>query len=68
MSITYYLRTKSTAIKYSSEVFRAYVYFRNPKGEDVTFYRVSNAVFADHKETRRSSQGYLFILFRGLIN
>ena len=43
------------AIKYSGEAFRVYVYFRNPKGEDVTFYRVSNTVFADYKETRWSS-------------
>jgi hypothetical protein len=40
------------AIKYSAKVFRAYIYFRNPKGEDVTFYGVSNIVFADNKETR----------------
>ena len=51
-AIAYCLRTKSTAIKYSSEVFKAYIYFRNPKGEDITFYRVSNTVFADYKDTR----------------
>ena len=43
------------AIKYSGEVFRAYIYFRNPKGEDVTFYRASDAAFADNKDTRWSS-------------
>jgi hypothetical protein len=43
------------AIKYSGEVFRAHVYFRNPKGEDITFYGASNIVFTDYKETRRSS-------------
>ena len=43
------------AIKYSGEAFRAHVYFRNPKGEDITFYGASNAAFADYKETRRSS-------------
>jgi len=43
------------AIKYSSEVFRVYVYFRNPKGEDITFYGASNIAFTDYKETRRSS-------------
>ena len=67
-AITYCLRTKSTAIKYSGEVFGAYVYFRNPEGEDVTFYGASNVAFVDYIETRRSSQGYLFMLFRGLID
>ena len=43
------------AIKYSGEAFRAHVYFRNPKGEDVTFYGASNAVFTDDRETRQSS-------------
>jgi hypothetical protein len=43
------------AIKYSGEAFGVYIYFRNPKGEDVTFYGVSNIVFMDYKETRRSS-------------
>jgi len=43
------------AIKYSGEVFGAYIYFRNPKEEDITFYRASNAVFMDYKDTRRSS-------------
>ena len=61
-------RIKSTAIKYSSEVFRAYVYYRNLEEEDVTFYGASDAAFADDKETRRSSQGYLFMLFGGLID
>ena len=67
-AIAYCLRTKSTAIKYSGEANRVYIYFRNPKGEDVTFYKTSDAAFADHTETRWSSQGYLFILFKGLID
>jgi len=67
-AISYSLRIKSTAIKYSGEAFRAHVYYRNPKGEDVTFYGASNAAFADNKETRRSSQGYLFMLFGGPID
>ena len=50
--ITYYLKIKSIAIKYSSKVFRVYIYFINPKGEDITFYRISNIVFIDYKETR----------------
>ena len=67
-AIAYYLRTKSTAIEYSSEAYGAHVYFKNPEGEDVTFYRASDAAFADHKDTRRSFQGYLFMLFGGLID
>jgi hypothetical protein len=43
------------AIEYSGEAFGAYVYFRNPEGEDITFYGVSDVAFTDHKETRRSS-------------
>ena len=43
------------AIKYSGEAFGVYVYFRNPEGEDITFYGASDAAFADYKETRRSS-------------
>ena len=54
-TIAYCLRTKSIAIKYSGEAFRAHVYFRNPKGEDITFYRASNVAFADHIETKQSS-------------
>ena len=34
----------------------------------MTFYGASDAAFADHKETRRSSQGYLFTLFNGLVD
>ena len=67
-AIAYCLGTKSTAIKYSGEAYGAYVYFRNPEGEDITFYGASDAAFADHKETRWSSQGYLFMLFGGLID
>src|SRR6266567_2785674 len=67
-AIAYCFKTKSTAIKYSSKVYRAHIYFRNPKGEDITFYRASNTAFADYKETKQSSQKYLFMLFRGLIN
>ena len=67
-AIAYCLGTKSIAIKYFGEVYGAYVYFRNPKGENITFYGVSNTAFADHKETKRSSQGYLFILFKKLID
>jgi hypothetical protein len=68
LAITYCLATKSTAIEYSGEAFGAHVYYRNPEGEDVTFYGASDAAFADDKETRRSSQGYLFMLFGGLID
>jgi Reverse transcriptase (RNA-dependent DNA polymerase) len=46
-AIAYCLRTKSTAIKYFGEVSRAHIYFRNPEGEDVTFYGASNAAFAN---------------------
>jgi len=42
-------------MKYSSKVFGVYIYFRNPKGEDVTFYGAFNAVFTDYKDTRQSS-------------
>ena len=55
LSHSYYLRIKLIAIKYSSEAFRVYIYYRNLKGEDITFYKVSNMVFTDNKETRRSS-------------
>ena len=41
-----------TVIEYSGEVYGAYIYFKNPKGEDVTFYGASNVVFVDYKETR----------------
>ena len=51
-AIAYCLGTKSTAIKYSGEAYRAYIYFKNPKGEDITFYGASNAAFIDYKDTR----------------
>ena len=47
LAIAYCLRTKLIAIKYFGEAFGAYVYFRNPKGEDVTFYGASDAAFVD---------------------
>ena len=53
-AIAYCLGTKSTAIEYFGKAFGAHVYFRNPKGEDITFYRAFNAAFTDHKETRWS--------------
>ena len=51
-AIAYCLGTKSTAIKYSSKVYRAHIYFKNPKGEDITFYGASNTAFVDYKDTR----------------
>jgi hypothetical protein len=54
-AITYCFKTKSTAIKYSSKAYRAYIYFRNPKGEDITFYKAFNAAFVDYKKTKQSS-------------
>ena len=54
-AIAYCLGIKSIAIKYLGEVYGAYVYFRNPKGEDITFYGASDAVFTDYRDTRRSS-------------
>ena len=53
-AIAYCLGTKSTAIEYSGEAYRAHIYFKNPEGEDITFYRASNAAFTDHKDTRWS--------------
>jgi hypothetical protein len=41
-------------IKYFNEVFRAYIYFRNPKGENITFYRVSDVAFVDIKRPDRA--------------
>ena len=43
------------AIKYFAKAYRAYIYFRNPKKEDITFYRAFNAAFMDYIETRQSS-------------
>ena len=51
-AIAYCLKTKSTAIKYFSKVYSTYIYFKNPKGEDITFYRAFNIAFIDHKETK----------------
>ena len=67
-AIAYCLGTKLTAIKYSSKAYGAHIYFKNPEGEDITFYGASNVAFVDYKDTRQSSQKYLFMLFRGLIN
>ena len=49
------LKQNLIAIKYSGEVYSTYIYFRNPKGEDITFYGASNTAFIDYKETRQSS-------------
>ncbi len=54
-AIAYCLGIKSTAIEYSGEAYGAHVYFKNPKGEDVTFYGAFDAAFADYKDTRWSS-------------
>ena len=61
-------RTKSTATEYCGEAFKAYICFRNLKEEIIAFYKVSNIAFIDYKNTKQSSQEYLFILFRELIN
>ena len=42
-------------IKYTAKVYKAYIYFRNPKGENITFYKVSNTAFTDYKKTKWSS-------------
>ena len=54
-AIAYCLKTKLTAIEYSSEAYGAYIYFKNPEGEDITFYGASDAAFTNYIETRRSS-------------
>ena len=46
-AIAYCLGTKLTAIKYFSKAYGAYIYFKNPKGEDITFYKASNTAFTD---------------------
>ncbi len=46
-AIAYCLGTKSIAIEYSGEVFGAYIYFRNPEGENITFYGAFNTAFVD---------------------
>ena len=56
-AIVYLYQTKTLAIKYLEETLKNYI-----------FTRASNIAFSDNLVTRRSIEGYLFTLFRGLID
>ena len=56
-AIAYLYQTKTLAIEYSEETLKNHI-----------FTRASDAAFGDDPVTRRSTEGYLFTLFRGLID
>ena len=56
-AIAYLYQTKTLAIKYLEETLKNYI-----------FIRASDAAFSDNLVTKRSTEGYLFTLFRGLID
>ena len=55
--IAYLYQIKNLAIKYLKETLKNYI-----------FIRASNAAFSNNLVNRKNIKGYLFTLFRGLIN
>src|SRR6266699_2955612 len=56
-AIVYLYQTKTLAIKYSEKDIKNYI-----------FARASNAAFGDNLVSRKSTKGYLFTLYGGLID
>jgi hypothetical protein len=56
-AIMYLYQTKTLAIEYLEETLKNYI-----------FIRASDAAFGNNLVTKRSTEGYLFTLFRGLID
>src|SRR6266700_262215 len=56
-AIAYLYQTKTLAIKYSKKDIKNYI-----------FARASDAAFGNNLVSRKSTKGYLFTLYRGLIN
>jgi hypothetical protein len=56
-AIAYLYQTKTLAIEYLEETLKNYI-----------FIRASDVAFGDDLVTRRSTEGYLFTLFRGPID
>ncbi|PSS22767.1 hypothetical protein M430DRAFT_98073, partial [Amorphotheca resinae ATCC 22711] len=55
--IRYLYLTKHLAIKYKNRI-----------DLEQAFTYISNAIFANNLLNRRSTEGYVFYLFRGLVN
>src|SRR6266699_2179297 len=56
-AIVYLYQTKTFAIKYSKKDIKNYI-----------FARASNTAFGNNSVSRKSTEGYLFTLYRGLID
>src|SRR6266571_8509541 len=56
-AIAYLYQTKTRAIEYSKKDIKNYI-----------FIRASNTAFSDNLVSRKSTKGYLFTLYGGLIN
>ena len=56
-AIAYLYQTKTLAIKYSKKDIKNYI-----------FAKVSNTAFGNNLGSRKITKGYLFTLYRGLIN
>ena len=56
-AIAYLYQTKTLAIKYSEKDIKNYI-----------FARASNVAFSDNLVSRKSTEGYLFTLYRGPID
>ena len=56
-AIAYLYQLRTLAIKYLKETLKNYI-----------FIRVSDAIFSNNLVTRKSTEGYLFTLFKGLID
>src|SRR6266568_7244701 len=56
-AIAYLYQTKTLTIKYSKKDIKNYI-----------FARASDTAFSDNLVSRKSTKGYLFTLYRGLIN
>ena len=65
-TLAYLNHTKTQALYYDASVSIDAAYISD--FEEPDFFRASDASYADHRITRKSSQGYIFFLFGRLID
>jgi len=65
-TLAYLSHTKHRSIHYNSSILIDTAYIIDHEEPD--FFGVTDASYADHKSTRKSSQGYIFFLFGGPID
>ena len=64
--LAYLYHTRHRAIHYSASRIDHQIHYKDH--EEIDFYGATDASYADHKKTRKSSQGWIFFLFGGPID